>query len=785
MGGKSSKGVIQPAPAVKSVSAKTIPNGVVEIKKDIPSFINGYPPPKPPPNKKADLLNNVNTQIADNHAKSVSPQSATTMGDLVKNLVQPFKKNDVLKVRAIFMWIASHQGRHEIPKNLDLDSPLGHLKLLSVNQLSHSDMFAIMCRAANIPCVIIKGLAKSASYEVGDQDVDGLRNTWNAVYVAKGWRLVFPLWAMSAVVGKSSGAWTLVETKGHGVRQKEEESAGVTIAKINEYYFFTDPSEFIYRCFPDEENWQLQQMPMSKRKYISCPYFRPAFFKHKLQMTSRTSGTIQTREGKCSVAFRPDSTNSITLSYELFFNHKESEEAIPEDVQLDKYVAIMNEKDKAVFDLRFPVKGIYKLTVLDADQEWLCFFKIVCNKARLRCEPFPINTELGFGPTKETVEAGIEPETHNKGVVGIRGRQSLEMRFNLTKSVEVNAALVHNSIPSEELNDHIVQKQTLNALTLHVSVPRNGEYALQVNAKDKDSKEPSKNVCNYLLTSEDPNKKQRMYENPLEKKARDTLQALLTSKDPVALQKALDKFNSLDVEDTTGIVQQAQYRTEFLNLLQALKTAILRENIELLEDAIETASASGHRNALQVKIAEATAILNKLRKLKKYTHDVLAMKQSTISEIHRYQVPKDIIFDVMKATFLLLGEKAADLEYWDYMQTIMRRGGRDSILARVRKLDYDKIDGKTIKKAMNLITKYDKDAVTTASAGAGTFYKWITNLSSAGVGESSVPGSTENLMSQQISPRYRPGEDQISIGQMGAGVRASVPSIVIQESEDY
>ncbi|XP_060082726.1 hillarin-like [Ylistrum balloti] len=777
MGGKSSKGTVQPVSIVQAPQA-----GQENIfKTDVPDFINSYPPPKPPPNKKADILLNLDLKSADQHARSVSPDSAKTMPDLVTKLVQPFNKNGVLKVRAIFMWIATHRNQNLIPKNVTPDSPLGHLQLMSVNQLTLSEMFTIMCRAAKIPCVIIRGMAKSAAYEVGDEDVEGLRNSWNAVYVAKGWRLVFPLWAMSALVGKSTGAWTLVETKGQGVRQKEEQSEGVNIATVNDYYFLTNPDEFIYRCFPDDENWQLIQMPMSKRKYIDCPYFRPTFFTRKLQVINKTKGIVQTREGKCSITLRPlNDADPVSLSYELFFNHKESDEEIPADIQLDKYVAIMNDKEKTMFDMRFPVKGIYKLTVLDSDQEWICFFKIVCNKARLRCEPFPINTEIGFGPTKETIEAGLEPETHTKGVVGIRGRQSIEMRFTLTKRVEVKTSLVHNNIPSEELEEHIIQKQTNSALTLHVSVPKNGEYALQVNAKDKGTNEPSRNICNYLLSSEGPNKKQREYENPLEKKARDNLQALLSSTDVLALQRTLDNFNALDVEDTTGVVQQAQYRIEFLQLQQALKTAILRENIELLEAAIDKASSSGHRNALQVKIAEATEILEKLRKLKRYTHDVLAMKQSTISEIHRYQVPKDIIFDVMKATFLMLGEKGENLEYWDYLQSMMRRAGRDSLLARIRKMNYDNIDEKTIKRAMNLITPYDMEAVTTASAGAGTFYKWITNLSSAGVGESSEKGSTEKLTQQ--SPRYG-GEDQISIGQMG--MQASVPSIVIEDTDGY
>jgi len=71
-------------------------------------------------------------------------------------------------------------------------------------------------RAAKIPCVIIEGCAKSAAYKVGDPDesVKALGNQWNAVYVAGGWRFVFPLWACTGVVGFSTGAFTKVETKG-------------------------------------------------------------------------------------------------------------------------------------------------------------------------------------------------------------------------------------------------------------------------------------------------------------------------------------------------------------------------------------------------------------------------------------------------------------------------------------------------------------------------------------------------------------------------------------------
>ena len=77
-------------------------------------------------------------------------------------------------------------------------------------------MYPNFFRAAEIPCVIVKGYAKSASYEVGDNedDIKKRNNSWTCVYVADGWRFVFPLWACKAVVGHSTGAFTKVETKG-------------------------------------------------------------------------------------------------------------------------------------------------------------------------------------------------------------------------------------------------------------------------------------------------------------------------------------------------------------------------------------------------------------------------------------------------------------------------------------------------------------------------------------------------------------------------------------------
>ena len=54
----------------------------------------------------------------------------------------------------------------------------------------------IYCRRADIKCVIIDGISKGGDYEVGlhEQDLDKMRDRWNAVYLDKNWRFVHPYW---------------------------------------------------------------------------------------------------------------------------------------------------------------------------------------------------------------------------------------------------------------------------------------------------------------------------------------------------------------------------------------------------------------------------------------------------------------------------------------------------------------------------------------------------------------------------------------------------------------
>jgi len=64
-------------------------------------------------------------------------------------------------------------------------------------------------------------------------------------------------------------------------------------------------------------------------------------------------------------------------------------------------------------------------------------------------------------------------------------------------------------------------------------------------------------------------------------------------------------------------------------------------------------------------IKEAEEVRDHLVKLDRFAHDILAMKQPTVSELHSYKIPQPPIEDVMVATYLLLGEPRKHLQVPD------------------------------------------------------------------------------------------------------------------------
>ena len=175
-------------------------------------------------------------------------------------------------------------------------------------------------RTAGIPCAVVHGVSKSSNYELGSQNVDDLRSSWNAVFVDDGWRLVHPLWVCRSIRGQRQGGWLTIEKDGQASKKLQVEDKGTEVSTYNSYYIFIDAKEFIYRNFPDESQWQLLKEPWSKEKFINSAYLRPEFFKRKLKLLSDNKCVLVSEDGDpCNVilSLDHDYANDMVFKYDL------------------------------------------------------------------------------------------------------------------------------------------------------------------------------------------------------------------------------------------------------------------------------------------------------------------------------------------------------------------------------------------------------------------------------------------------------------------------------------
>lgn len=298
---------------------------------------------------------------------------------------------------------------------------------------------------------------------------------------------------------------------GKGAREKEDKSSGRTISRINDYFFFTEPEEFIYCCFPYDYKWQLLLRPFTKQDFIDISYCKEGFFKNRYRITTPAKCLYTSAGGVCDIEIKKPNKEDCVHTYKLYFNHGQSKTTLPSEIQLERYVAVFNEGLSVRFHIRFPSEGVYKMTIFGG-RSLLCEFRLDCNEAVSNVKPFPCHPESGFGPNAVTEESGLLAQSHKTGFISMKSTKNFNIKFHVQRNVLIQTILVHNTVEEETLNKHVNHKMKGQELDINVNLPQQGEYVLQINTKDKESGDSYKNACNYLLTSENMNKKRKPYE---------------------------------------------------------------------------------------------------------------------------------------------------------------------------------------------------------------------------------------------------------------------------------
>lgn len=464
-------------------------------------------------------MNEIDTRARE--APSTCASSFENLKNYLLNGVVGHENEGKLTVRAIVIWLGEQNPDDFADRTPSRDTPEGFLSLLSKKQSLFVTFFTVLCREFGLKCVKVPGVSKAGDYQPGDGINDGSsdkdhRDTWATVFIDKRWEIVHPYWVCKSLVGFKAGGWIKLEDHGKSVLKKVKESVGVLRKAFKEYYIFPDPQEFVHRCHPDEDKWQLSKTPIDRKSFFQMPYLFPTFFGLGLKMVSKKSCLLKSTDGEVIIEIQAPikNANTIDLWYELYL--KDGKEEIGENIKgfleaenIPKLVAMLRCGDVWRFKISLPIKGTFKLCCYGGPHKStlsrIAEFRIDNHAPKKHFHILPFNPgRVGFGPGPAATEANLFTPSHSDGLVSIQPKTKLEITFTTIKRVFENksiVALLHNNDQdSKDLERHVrvemIRKTSM--VVIQTEVPREGEYALTIYSCQK---QESINVCNYLLST--------------------------------------------------------------------------------------------------------------------------------------------------------------------------------------------------------------------------------------------------------------------------------------------
>ncbi|KAE8290352.1 Kyphoscoliosis peptidase [Larimichthys crocea] len=213
------------------------------------------------------------------------------------NRISQGARNELERLRAIWVWLC-----HNI--EYDVSGYLGRSEKLSSPEeviaagrgvcCGYSNLCTEMCREVGIECQEVPGHSKGIGYRQG-QSLKNVKSDhlWNAVLLGGQWFLLDACWGAGRVDVKHESF----------------------VKRFDDFYFLTDPEEFIDSHFPDEEKWQLLDTPITLEEFERKVFKTSAFFTMGLRLIQPHHAHIVTDDGEANVSL--GFSRPATFTYEM------------------------------------------------------------------------------------------------------------------------------------------------------------------------------------------------------------------------------------------------------------------------------------------------------------------------------------------------------------------------------------------------------------------------------------------------------------------------------------
>ncbi|XP_066535351.1 kyphoscoliosis peptidase [Hoplias malabaricus] len=393
--------------------------------------------------------------------------------------------NELEKLRAIWVWLC-HNIEYDLEGYLGL-SP----KLCSPEEVikkgrgvcsGFSSICLEMCREVGIQCEEVSGYSKGIGHRPGRRLAqEPSDHKWNAVWLRGQWGLLDACW----------GAGTVnMETK-------------TFIKRFDDFYFLTEPSDFINSHFPDDQHWQLLDTPVSMEVFEMWPLKTSAFYTLGLRILQPTQYKITTEDGEATVSMT--SSRPLTFAYEL--RQRDVQTGVLGQREVDSSCGLLSVTHQGM-SLRLlpPDPGDYELKLFALAEgnsgalHWVCSLQLECPAVQ-QSQPLPANPYLSWGLGARAGSLGVKGSSVvNEEPLEVGEGGECEVILYTSRPLILVCELTHPLLDPAVAKSCLALQIAAERLVCNVLCPYKGFYRLSFFVRDYDDGRGSfQNAGNFLL----------------------------------------------------------------------------------------------------------------------------------------------------------------------------------------------------------------------------------------------------------------------------------------------
>ncbi|XP_068130771.1 kyphoscoliosis peptidase-like isoform X2 [Hyperolius riggenbachi] len=387
------------------------------------------------------------------------------------------------KLRAVWMWLC-----YSI--SYDVEGYLGFSpKLYRVDDVletrrgvcsGYARLCKEMCREIGIQCMEVSGFSRGA--ECSDNDSfhrTKSNHMWNAVELDGQWYLLDACW----------GAGTVDLQK------------RMFIQSYDDFFFLTDPEDFINTHWPDDPSWQLLALTVTFEDFEQRIFKTSEFFKLHLFTISPNTFHLTAEGGEVEVTL--GCLSQTEFSYKIFklLNSNRS--------LVDKTFGILTMYESSMH-LRFfpPSVGLFELMIFakpsDAQvpYKWVCSYHINCLQPK---HPLglPDNPFHFWGLHPKSKELGLTSCSNPMKDIIVAENGALNFTFETSRALLAMFQLIHPELSEPLGKKCLVSQMEESQLGCHLLLPFWGYYRLSLFVKDQE-KDHFQNVSNLFINCKSP-----------------------------------------------------------------------------------------------------------------------------------------------------------------------------------------------------------------------------------------------------------------------------------------